>query len=404
MKKILVMLCLCAFGFAAKTQNVWTLKDSVNGPGRSVVSSFVAYGQGWLVSGLDDGGFSRKMYSYNPVQNDWDDELSIGGLSGDGLERGSATGFSIKNKGYICLGQGDFVGYSNDLWEYDPATQTWSQKADFVGESRRQAVAFTLNDLAYVGTGQSATGLKKDFYKYDATNNVWTAVADFGGTPRRQAVSFVIGAHGYVATGDDGVARNDMWQYSPLTDTWVQKANFAGDPRSGASGWSIGNSGFVALGEDATSNYRKDVWQYYYYSNSWVQRSDFPSSARKNATAFVIDNVAYVGTGYDGLFKDDFYCYTAILGTDEKEIQFSSSVFPNPAQEICIISLGEQTAHEIDIEVFSVTGSRVTENISVQKQGNELSLDLSNLNTGTYLYCLKNKTNDIVSKGKISHL
>ncbi len=211
MKRLLFVWIGCTILFSAQAQDFWVTKDSVNGPGRSVAACFVADGQGWVVGGLDDGGFKRKMYSYNPNQDDWDDEISLGGLSGDGLERGSATGFSIRNKGYICLGQGDFVPYGNDLWEYDPATQTWAQKADFIGEPRRQAVAFILNDQAYFGTGQAASGLKKDFYRYDADQNVWAPMADFAGTARRQASSFVIGAHGYVATGDDGVAKNDLW-------------------------------------------------------------------------------------------------------------------------------------------------------------------------------------------------
>ena len=404
MKRSLFFLINCILFFSAHAQDFWLIKDSVNGPGRSVAASFVAENQGWVVGGLDDSGFKRKMYSYNANQDDWDDELSLGGLSGSGLERGSASGFSIHNKGYICLGQGDFVPYRNDLWEYDPATQTWAQKADFIGEPRRQAVAFTLNNKAYVGTGQAASGLKKDFYRYDADQNIWAPMADFAGTARRQAVSFVIGAYGYIATGDDGVAKNDMWQYSPIANAWVQKASFPGAARSGASAWEIENSGFIALGEDASFNYHKDVWQYYFNSNSWEPRADFPSSPRKNAIAFVLDGVAFVGTGYDGDFKDDFYAYAPILSLDEKTRHFISTAFPNPTQELSTISLGDFSAQDFDLTIFSITGADVTEQVEIQKIDFKIQLNFLNLKPGNYLYRLKNKKNKSFSQGKITRV
>ncbi len=158
------------------------------------------------------------------------------------------------------------------------------------------------------------------------------------------------------------------------------------------------------MGEDATFNYRKDVWQYYYYSNSWVQRADFQSSPRKNAIAFVLDDVAYVGTGYDGLFKDDFYAYAAILALDEKALQFSSTAFPNPTQDESSISLGDFSAQDFELSIFSITGADVTEQVAVQNMGVKIHLNLQNLKPGTYLYRLKNKENQSFSKGKITRV
>ena len=76
------------------------------------------------------------MVSYTPWQNDWDDEPSLGGLNGSGLARGSASAFTINQKGYVCLGQGETNGFFKDLWEFDPVTNVWTQKADFAGSAR----------------------------------------------------------------------------------------------------------------------------------------------------------------------------------------------------------------------------------------------------------------------------
>src|SRR5947207_9637065 len=54
--------------------------------------------------------------------------------------RALAVGFSIGDKGYIGTGSPFDNTYLDDFWEYDPATDTWTQKADFAGGARMGAV------------------------------------------------------------------------------------------------------------------------------------------------------------------------------------------------------------------------------------------------------------------------
>src|SRR5688572_27940160 len=64
-----------------------------------------------------------------------------------GVARNEAVAFSIGNNGYIGLGKSyvspRWVKYT-DFWSYDPATDTWTQRADFEGESRENPVAFSV--------------------------------------------------------------------------------------------------------------------------------------------------------------------------------------------------------------------------------------------------------------------
>lgn len=381
-------------------QNYWEQRDSVNGSGKGACSGFVLEGEGYIMGGLDDFGFKRKMYSYDQFQDDWDDEASIGGESGDGLDRASACSFSIAQKGYICLGQGQTNPYFQDLWEYDQLTGAWTQKADFAGSSRRQAVAFTIDNIAYVGTGQDETGLTKDFYKYDPLLNTWTQLNDFPGTARRQAVGFSMGAEGYLGTGDDGVLKNDFWMYVASTDTWIQKANFPGTPRSGATGWGIFPTGFIATGEDINFAYKNDVWEYDFYGNSWIQRADFIGPGRKNAVSFVIDGIAFLGTGYNGTFLDDFYAYHGIVGLNENLKEFKSEVYPNPADNSLIITFENENAMDIDLKLYSITGQDVSSSVQDLKSQNKIELNTSELPAGSYFYRLENSANSI-STGKL---
>lgn len=400
MKKILLAAVVSAFGISLQAQDNWVMLDSVNGSPKSVCASFTALGEGYIVSGLDYSGFGRKMYSYNVVQNDWDNEQSIGGADGGGLSRGSACAFSIYDKGYICTGQGDNTNYLNDMWEYDPVLDIWTQKADFPGTARRGAVAFVIDNIGYVGTGEDASGKRKDFYRYDPVANIWGAIADFGGTARRYAVGFAMGNQGYVGTGDDGTMRNDFWQYLVFQNMWVQKASFPGTPRTGACGWGIFPTGFIATGEDNTFNYTNDVWEYNYFTNQWTQRASLPASGRKNATAFVLGNIAYLGTGYNGDFLDDFYGYVGITGTNEIANEISISLYPNPAVDHLTISCSDPNLQNSILKIYAADGRDVSGSFGISVNANRFEIETGTVASGVYWSVLLNEKGQVMGTEK----
>jgi N-acetylneuraminic acid mutarotase len=298
------------------------------------------------------------------------------------------------------MGQGNTAPFYSDLWAYDPITELWTQKASFIGSARRQAVAFTIDDIAYVGTGQDQNGFTQDFYKYDAETNEWTQIADFGGTPRKGAVGYTMGGQGYVGTGDDGIYKSDFWQYQPLTDTWIEKATFPGTARTGAVGWGIFPTAFIACGYDNTFSYKKDVWEYNYFADVWVQRSNFMGSKRTNASAFVIDDIAYLGLGYNGDFLDDFYAYTPILSVNENDIKVNMTVFPNPASTDVTVAFGEQLPQDTQLLLYDVHGKLVTD-VDFDFSSHSIHVNLIHLSKGTYFYAVQSHTSSFAQNGKL---
>src|SRR5438552_2480307 len=55
----------------------------------------------------------------------------------------------------------------------------WTQKANFPGK-RTATFSFSIDQKGYVGCGWDSTGLHKDFWEYDPATNLWTQKADFG--------------------------------------------------------------------------------------------------------------------------------------------------------------------------------------------------------------------------------
>lgn len=378
-KLLLVLLLLTPLcGFA---QNTWSQKDSVNGAPRSVSSTFILNNEAYIVAGLDEEGFRRKMYSYNYLQDDWDAEESLGGINGAGLNRGSACAFGIGLKAYVCLGQGQTNGFFKDNWEYDLVTQTWSQKSDFIGEARRQAACFVINDIAYVGTGIAPSGLKKDFYSYDPSTNTWTQLSDFPGTARKEAAAFTMGSQGFLGTGDDGVMRNDFWQFEPSTETWTQKANLPALPRKGAVGWGIFPNAYICAGEDNTFNYSNELWEYNYWLDAWTQQPSLPGPGRSNAVAFVLNGQGFVGTGYNGIFLDDLYAFSPTLSSGPQLSKTDVSIYPIPANDYVTIAVQE---NDLELILSGMNGQVLSNEKHVIRTNNGFIIHRKNAESGVY--------------------
>lgn len=363
MKKLL-MLSTALYFSSAFGQDMWIPRDEVNGPPRGSCASFELGGEAFVAGGVNLEEFKRKLYSYDLEQDDWDDEVGIGGETGDGLERGSAVGFSAAGSGFVALGA-NASATLKDLWRYNPEDETWTQMADFAGTARTGAIAFSIDDIAYVGTGQDEDGLTDDFYKYDPATNSWTELEDFAGAKRKEAVGFTMGGKGYVGTGrgESGYFA-DFWEYNPTTDEWSEKAEFPGTPRYGAVGCGVFPSAFIMLGEDNDFDYKDDVWEYNYFGDVWTQRADFPGGVRTQASAITVGSRIFVGLGYDGAYRDDFYEYRQVLGIESEEIKMTA--YPNPAVNQFQLSWTSPVSL-LTVKIYDTAGKEVTDQFSINQ-------------------------------------
>ncbi|MBP9882029.1 MAG: fibronectin type III domain-containing protein [Chitinophagales bacterium] len=308
------------------SDDTWVQKRNLRGAARSDAVAFSIGNKGYLGTGLKNfaSKFCQDIWEYDPIYDSWSQKADFGGGA-----RSKAIGFSLDDKGYLGTGYryvDAFEIYNyKDFWEFDPVANTWTQKADFAGNSRYGAVGFNINNKGYVGTGYSyvpfgAKTYYRDFWQYEPASDSWIKKVDFGGNARLGAIGFSIGEKGYIGTGQSmsDVELNyakDFWEYNPISDTWTQKADFALTERSYAIGFSL--SGYAYVGTGINDDYFKDMWQYNPAVNEWTQQADFSGTARKGASVFTIGEKGYLGMGvnYDTYYSEyiylrDFWQYT----------------------------------------------------------------------------------------------
>jgi hypothetical protein len=259
---------------------------------------------------------SSYLWEYDPLVNTWTKKARFPENTGKYV---GLAGFSIGSKGYIGMGF-DYSTYSGtnyvnaQFYEYNPTSDVWTRKADFPVGGIRYAVAFNIGSKGYVGTGQKviadqyvgAASFSNDFWEYNPATDIWTQKANFGGTARAYAAGFSIGSKGYIGAGNDGERKNDFWEYNPSTDAWTEMANFGGAARQSAVGFSIGNKGYLGTGNipnpttTAFSAYysTKDIWEYSANGLSTITNSVAPvaqCSGSSIAVPYSIGCTAFTG-------------------------------------------------------------------------------------------------------------
>jgi N-acetylneuraminic acid mutarotase len=198
---------------------------------------------------------SKVTYRYHQPTNTWSTVATIPAKP----DRFRATAFAINGKGYVGLGDGDNASgnpsFSSDWWEYDPATDAWTQKHNFPGGKRINAAGFAVDGKGYVCSGQKISG----------------------------------GNYSYP---------NDLWQYDPATDTWVQKADMPGPGLAAVGLDGIVNGGihygFVVAGGP------HGCLQYNPATDAWGILPDMLGGSRYDFAAFMINRSLFIGGGVGG--------------------------------------------------------------------------------------------------------
>jgi uncharacterized delta-60 repeat protein len=187
--------------------------------GLSSAASFVIGNYGYV--GLGNSGLSnvKTFMRFDPVANKWEPMAAFGGSG-----RPGAIGFAINGKGYFGLGGVD--PKLSDIWEYNPVTNSWTSFFNNQISGRSGATAFVIHNRAYMGLGDAGDlfteNLQVNFRGYDFSTRNWFVMPDYTGVKRTGAIAFVINNTAYVGLGSaiSGSVTNyysDMKSFQPLS-------------------------------------------------------------------------------------------------------------------------------------------------------------------------------------------
>jgi len=391
MRKCVIIPALLLVFIIAKdvwSQGAWTQVADFGGGVRSATAVFSIDSKGYVLGGSDGGQFYNDLWEYDPQTNSWTQMSSL-----PAVKRANAVAFSIGSKAYVGTGYCGGTTYCADFWEWDQATNTWTQITSFPGEGGiglTSCVAFSIGGRGYVGTGwrTGASGFvfSKEFWEYETSAGAWSRKADFPGTARLAAVGFAIEDRGYIGTGEDSLGDcSDFWEYNPISNEWTEIANFPGSPRSYAVGFSVGNSGYVGAG--IGSAILNDFWEWNQDDNAWAQIADYPGgggSGIREGDGFCLDSVAYMGLGIaPGINRqEDFWRFSpdSVSGFAEGEQTETISVWPNPAGNQVWVK--HDGVHESSLCVFGADG-RMVRTQSIDRTS---TVDIEHCAPGLYVF------------------
>lgn len=400
MKKLITILILLFTGISFGQS--WTQKSNFNGYPRHRATAFSIGNKGYLglghINSVVDVLFDD-YWEYDPALNSWTQKANYPYLVFH------ATGFVIGNKAYVGTGRKQDNSYTTDFFEYDPLTNQWTAVAPFIGAARRGAISFVVNDKGYVGTGQiSGWSSSNQFYEYNPVTDSWSEVATFPGVSRTSSVAFSINNVGYVGTGNAGGGTNDFWAYYPNTNTWVQKANVGPTLRQEATGFSTKGKGYIGTGDDVSSgtNYA-DMWEYTPETDTWVQIQDFAGVPRRYLVSMVIEEIPYVGTGTSGTNFNDFWRFDYALSIQDK---LSESIlvktYPNPTVEDITISLANLpnniSTSDLTLKVYSITGQLI---LNQKFSSQNIELNQADFENGMYVFSISYQDQSIYNSSFI---
>ncbi|MFC4632501.1 T9SS type A sorting domain-containing protein [Dokdonia ponticola] len=378
--RVLLFCFLLFYSFINYAQDAWTQLNDFPFEAYSN-SSFVIEGEAYVAvrEGINQSNSPSSLYKYTSSNDSWE---FVAAFPSSVLFL--ADPFVIDDRVFfIGLSSNDDI---SELWEFGIVASTWEQRTGypFVDSALfgYHATAFTISGLGYV-IGITEQEDISNFASYDPETDSWTERAPFLGPNEGSNVGFVLDSNGYILFGSKFKSfHNDLWKYDPITDQWEQKEsipeNFLFDPAV----FVIQDQAYVGLGLLDLGILNTIFRRYNPINDSW-EAIESPQFQSGTPFGFTINDIGYVGVGYDDPFAPNTSPSNEIWRLDPELLSVTDvntteiSLYPNPATDVMFI---ESALPIQQITVYNVLGQAIlTERI----QNNQL--DVSSLSKGIYL-------------------
>jgi N-acetylneuraminic acid mutarotase len=297
--------------------NNWQNVNADLGKNRASASGFYANGKIYIGNG-EDSIHIEDFWEYNIATNEWTEK------AGSGVGHYERSTVEINGKGYFiggyCSGCVNTTVnptglYIDDLLEYNPATNIWTQKAPYPGGKRTGMVSFAHNGKLYAGLGRNGNGAAtSDFYEYNITTNSWTSLASAPITGMHLSY-FVLNDIGYIVAFGPSMT----YKYNFSLNTWSSEANTlssAGSPKNTNQAFTYQGKAYIVNATDKGDQ----LSEYNPTTGTWKQTINLPYTSQ-GQSIIVSPNSVYFGFGYNS---------AKIRNTNDwQELRFNAGVSDN---------------------------------------------------------------------------
>lgn len=184
--------------------DTWTSVAPLPGTGRytgvGLSNGYNGYG------GFGYAPLRNDFYEYNAPNDVWTTVSAF-----PSTVRQSLVGFTINE--FVYVGCGYTYNPLNDFWRYDPNSQTWSQISDYP-VPQYAGVGFGYNGKGIVGLGRDDLSYFDMLYEYDPATNIWTQIGTIPTGGREASDAFVVGDCSYIICGRkaNGSYTKEVWR------------------------------------------------------------------------------------------------------------------------------------------------------------------------------------------------
>ena len=186
----------------------------------------------------------EKYATYNGCVDTFSVMVNVGcQIQDDSLDRFDGTGryfpmmWASGGKYYIGGGYRSACNSGANFWSYDPTTDVWTVLAPIPGGCRHYAATFTIGDKLYFNGGKAddepwnlGDTYFSGTFEYDIASNIWTQKASHPNGNMFGHIAWVYQDKAYMVCGILssvlGTAQKKFYEYNPANDQWTQLQDY----------------------------------------------------------------------------------------------------------------------------------------------------------------------------------
>lgn len=357
------------------------------------INQYVYCGSGLL----PNWSVASDFYRFDLNSDTWDTIASLP----LGANRQAACGFSHNGMGYVFGGYNN--GPLNDLWQYNPVSNSWIQKASKPGIGLSGASCFVLNGKAYIiGGNNGNTTIYNEVWEYTIANDSWVQKSNFPASGSWRASAIDYNNTGYLIFGKDslGTYNRNLYQYYPQSDTWTILSNFPGQGRMLAALRRIQNALVIFAGVDSSATYLNSLWYFSLSDSLWYQGVSLPAQGRKEGICFNSASALYytIGLNPNDVRLKETWKIDNVIGVFEISKKSKFKVYPIPCSDFLHFQSKTNLVYEVELQngfgqtLILQTYSGLTNNVNV-----------SQFKSGLYILKIKSAEETETFKILVSH-